>query len=171
MTSELEQSFRTYAASKLEQNYGRIADCLGRLTEDQIWQRAGDASNAPGNLALHLAGNVRQWILHGAGGQADTRVRDEEFAARGGMDREALLERLRGVVEEAAKLIRTAELGRHMLVQKYDVTVLEGIMHVVEHFSYHTGQVAFATKAMLDVDLAYYGSLNQKVKPAEEQIP
>jgi len=171
MTGELGQAFRTYAASKLEQNYGRIADCLGRLTEEQIWQRSGEASNSMGNLALHLAGNLRQWILHGVSGQPDVRVRDEEFAARGGPDREALLAGLRDAVEQASDVIRRADLEKRIYVQNYDITALEGIMHVLEHFSYHTGQVAFATKALLDVDLAYYGSLNKKEKPKEESIP
>ena len=171
MTGELEQAFRTYAASKLEQSYGRIADCLERLTEEQIWQRPGEASNSMGNLALHLAGNLRQWILHGVGGQPDVRVRDEEFAARGGPDRKALLAGLRDAVEQASDVIRRADLEKRIYVQNYDITALEGIMHVLEHFSYHTGQVAFATKALLDVDLAYYGSLNKKEKPKEESIP
>ena len=171
MTTDLEQAFRTYAANKLEQNYGRIADCMGRLTEEQIWQRPGESSNSLGNLALHLAGNLGQWILHGVGGQTDVRVRDEEFAARGGPDCEALLTRLREAVEQSNEVIRRADLAKRIHVQNYDITALEGIMHVVEHFSYHTGQVAFATKAMLDVDLAYYGSLDKKVKPPAESIP
>lgn len=171
MTADLERSFRYYAANKLEQNYGRIADCIGRLTEDQIWRRTGDASNSMGNLVLHLAGNVRQWILHGVGGAPDTRARDEEFAAAGGSGREALLLNLRSVVEAANEVIRQANLSSRMHVQSYDITVLEGIMHVVEHFSYHTGQIAFATKAMLDEDLGYYSHLDEKDKPASEQIP
>ncbi|MEP7362833.1 MAG: DinB family protein [Acidobacteriota bacterium] len=171
MTMDLEQTFREYSATKLEQNYGRIADCLGRLTEEQIWQRPGEASNSLGNLALHLAGNLRQWILHGVGGQPDVRVRDEEFAARGGPSREELLAGLREVVEQTNGVIRNAELAKQIHVQKYDITALEGIIHVLEHFSYHTGQIAFATKALLDVDLAFYGSLNKKEKPEAESVP
>lgn len=171
MTPGLEQAFRDYAAGKMEQSYSRIADCFARLTEEQIWQRTGDASNSLGNLALHLTGNVRQWILHGVGGQADTRVRDEEFTARGGPSREALLAGLRTAVEEANNVIRQADLAKQIHVQKYDITALVGIMHVLEHFSYHTGQIAFATKALLDVDLAFYGSLDKKIKPKEESIP
>ena len=40
------------------------------LSEDAIWWRANDASNAIGNLLLHLAGNIRQWIVSGVGGAA-----------------------------------------------------------------------------------------------------
>jgi uncharacterized damage-inducible protein DinB len=171
MTAALESAFREYAAAKLEQNLSRIVDCLGRLNDTQAWQRAGDASNAPGNLVLHLAGNVRQWILHGVGGQVDVRARDDEFAARGTVSREELAALLTRTVTETAAVIRSADLSRPMSVQGYDITVLEGIFHVVEHFSYHTGQIVFVTKALLDVDLAYYGALNSTEKPPHEQIP
>lgn len=171
MTAATEAAFREYAAAKLEQNLARIVDCLGRLNDEQVWQRAGDASNAPGNLALHLAGNVRQWILQGVDGQADVRDRDAEFAARGGVGREALLEGLRATVAEAAAVIRSAQLDQPMSVQSYHITVLEGIFHVVEHFSYHTGQIVFLTKALLNVDLAYYTALDSADKPPYEQIP
>jgi len=30
--------------------------------------------------------------------------------------------------------------------QAYEVTVFDAIFHVVEHFSYHTGQIVFAAK-------------------------
>ncbi|MBN8731098.1 MAG: DUF1572 family protein [Acidobacteria bacterium] len=171
MTAATGAAFREYAASKLEQNLARIVDCLGRLNDEQIWQRAGDASNAPGNLALHLSGNVRQWILRGVDGQADVRDRDAEFAARGGVGRNELLEELRTTVAEAAAVIRSAQLDQPMNVQNYPITVLEGIFHVVEHFSYHTGQIVFLTKALFDVDLAYYKALDSSEKPPYEQIP
>jgi hypothetical protein len=44
-------------------------------------------------------------------------------------------------------------------VQHYDVTVLEAIYHVVEHFSGHTGQIIFATKMMTGPDLGFYRHL------------
>lgn len=167
----VEESFRDYAVRKLLQSNERIARCFELLSEEQIWHRAGEASNAPGNLALHLAGNVRQWIVHGVGGAADTRVRDAEFAARGGHTRGELLKRLEAAVREAAEVIRTAKLDAPVHVQKYDLPAVEAIFHVVEHFSYHTGQIVFATKAFTDRDLAFYGALNAAAKPASEQTP
>jgi len=77
--------FLDYSARKLRQATGRIEDCLGRLTEEQIWARGAESENAVGNLVLHLSGNVRQWLVAGVGGRPDTRHRDAEFSARGGV--------------------------------------------------------------------------------------
>lgn len=72
----IEQAFLKFSSDKLGQLHGRIRDCLGRLTDDQIWMRHAPNENSVGNLVLHLAGNVRQWIGYGAAGQANIRDRD-----------------------------------------------------------------------------------------------
>jgi hypothetical protein len=40
-------------------------------------------------------------------------------------------------------------------VQGYDVTKLEAIFHVVEHFSGHTFQIIFATKMLTGEDMGF----------------
>lgn len=130
--------------------------------------RAGENSNACGNLCLHLAGNVKQWILHGLGGAPDERVRDAEFAAAGGIGRAELLQRLRSVVEESCRLIESlpdARLTEICHPQNYTVTVLEAIYHVVEHFSLHTGQIILLTKASTGADLSFYAHLKGTTTP------
>ena len=163
--------FLDYSARKLRQLSGRIADCLGRLTEEQIWARGAENENAVGNLVLHLSGNVRQWIVAGVGGQPDIRQRDAEFAARGGFVASGLAEHLRGIVDEAVAVIETLapdRLGEHLTVQSYDETVLEAIYHAVEHFSGHTGQIVYATKLLTGEDLGYYRHLQTTAAHAEQ---
>ena len=155
--------FLDFSARKLRQLAERIEDCLGRLNEDQIWARGAQTENAVGNLVLHLSGNVRQWIVAGVGEREDIRKRDAEFAARGGYSAAALGGHLRQVIDEAAGTIdalRPEQLDRRFTVQSYDVTVLEAIYHVVEHFAGHTGQIIFATKLLTGQDLGYYRHLN-----------
>ena len=158
----LEQIFIDASTARLEQLAGRIETCLGTLTEEQVWARGSDNENAVGNLVLHLCGNVRQWIISAVGGQPDIRERDAEFAARGGLGKAQLLERLRSTVTEANAVIDavTAEkLAERRVIQNYQVSVLEAIYHVVEHFAMHTGQIVFATKMMTGKDLAFYAHL------------
>jgi hypothetical protein len=45
-------------------------------------------------------------------------------------------------------------------VQVYDVSVLQAVYHVVEHFSQHTGQIIFATKLFTGADLGFYRHLS-----------
>jgi hypothetical protein len=163
--------FLDYSARKLRQLGGRIEDCLGRLTHEQIWARASGNENAVGNLVLHLSGNVRQWIVSGVGGQPDIRRRDAEFAAQGGVAASSLTERLRAIVAEAAGIIETIapnRLPEPLIVQGYDVTVLEAIYAVVEHFSGHTGQIIYATKLLTGEDLGYHRYLNTTAAHTEQ---
>src|ERR1039458_6219396 len=127
--------FLDYSAGKLRQMAGRIETCLSGLTEEQIWARSSENENAIGNLVLHLSGNVRQWIVAGVGGRGDTRQREAKFAARGGGSGAELAARLKEAVEEAAGVLAelTPErLGERIVVQHYDVAVLEAIYHVVD---------------------------------------
>src|SRR5450631_2938439 len=87
----VESEFLNFSADKLTQLVGRIETCVEMLTPEQLWTRTSANQNAVGNLLLHLNGNVRQWILHGIGGQADLRQRDSEFAAREGSGAQELL--------------------------------------------------------------------------------
>jgi uncharacterized damage-inducible protein DinB len=155
-----EENFLKFSCEKLTHLNARIETCVSKLTPQQIWTRGAENENAVGNLVLHLAGNVRQWILCGVGGAEDRRDRDSEFDARSG---ENVLERLRGAVDEAVALLAAlphSKLGEQKTIQKhYHVTVLEAIYHVVEHFSMHTGQIMFATKLLTGEDLGFYGYL------------
>src|ERR1700690_3213332 len=93
-----ESLFLDHAVKKLGALSERIATCIAKLTTDQIWMRGAENQNAVGNLVLHLNGNVRQWILGGIGGEPDDRVRDAEFAARGGVTAAELTARLQETV-------------------------------------------------------------------------
>jgi len=162
MDQALDRIFVDFSRKKLLQLAGRIEDCLGRLNTEQIWARGGEHENAVGNLVLHLCGNVRQWIISAVGSKPDIRVRDREFAARGDASAAELAERLKSTVDEAAAVIHSVSaerLAEHVSVQNYDVTVLEVIAHVVEHFSQHTGQIMFVTKMLSGEDLGYYRHL------------
>lgn len=163
----IEQAFLQFSADKLAELSGRIEDCLGRLTADQIWVRNADNENSVGNIVLHLCGNVRQWILSGVGGQPDHRDRDSEFAARGGFQPAELAAKLKAASGEAAEVIRSVPVARLMekkTIQKvYDTTMMEAIYHVVEHFAGHTGQIIFATKLLTGHDLGYYKHLSKSV--------
>jgi uncharacterized damage-inducible protein DinB len=173
MEQALDRIFLDFSGKKLLQLASRIETCLGRLSAEQVWARGSENENAVGNLVLHLCGNMRQWIVSGVGGKPDVRVRDREFTARGDVTPAELAERLKGTVEEAVEVIdkvTAARLAEHVTVQKYDVTVMEAIAHVVEHFGQHTGQIMFATKMMTGQELGFYRHLKTPA-PHGEKTP
>lgn len=137
----------------------RIERCLERLTDEEVWWRANDESNSIGNLLLHLSGNVRQWIVSGLGGRRDARVRQEEFDERRVLPRSELLRRLRETLHEADAVLAELEpsaLLESRQIQGDDVTVMEAIYHVVEHFSMHTGQIILLAKMFKAGEIRFY---------------
>lgn len=137
----------------------RISKCLSHLSETEIWHRPNAETVSIGNLVLHLCGNVRQWIIAGLGGATDTRKRSEEFSEAGPIPTKELVSRLEGTLDEAKGVLDRLDpttLLHPIQVQDYDATGVIILAHVVEHFSYHTGEITYAVKARKAVDLGYY---------------
>jgi len=152
----------------LRHHLPRIESCLKLLSAEEIWWRPNAASNSVGNLALHLAGNVRQWIVSGLGGAADVRRRDQEFTERGPVPRAQLVTSLRRTVLEACRVLRRlsdADLARTYSIQKFRVTGLGTVLHVVEHFAFHSGQIIFITKQVRGRDLAFTHLPGERRRP------
>jgi len=118
----------------------RLKEAIRPLNQDQIWWRPNEASNSIGNLLLHLNGNVRQWIVSGVGGSQFGRNRDAEFEERDHLETAVLETRLGQTVEEAAGVlsrVSKGELQRVRNIQGYEVSGLDAVYHVVEHFAMH----------------------------------
>jgi len=147
----------------IEESVPRIKKCLHLLNEPQIWHRPNAETTSVGNLVLHLMGNLRQWVLSGIDGQPDHRQRAAEFAENGPISTEKLirdLDSLMAEVDQALSRITPEVLVEKRRVQGFEETVLSILVHVTEHFSYHTGQITYYTKSTLNVDTQYYGGLD-----------
>lgn len=174
--SNLSKPFLAQAQRVLKIIYlPRIANCLRLLSQEEIWWRPNAASNSVGNLVLHLNGNVRQWILAGLGGAADTRQRDLEFRERGPIPRRALLTRLRQTVAEACRelaLLSASDLARTYSIQGFQESGLEAVYHVTEHFSHHAGQIILATKMLRAKSLGFTHLPGEKKRrPKARSLP
>ncbi len=134
----------------------KIVRSVEVLNDDDVWWRPNDASNSIGNLILHLCGNVTMWIVGGVGQQPFDRDRQKEFDERRSIPQGELLGKLRAVMSQADAVIQRVDDGTLLTrrrIQGYDVTVLEAIYHVVEHFGMHTGQIILLSKARTGADL------------------
>ncbi|MDX2282628.1 MAG: DinB family protein [Bacteroidia bacterium] len=143
----------------LEESIPRTRRCLGLLSDAELWHRPNANSNSAGNLILHLCGNARQWIVSTLGGEPDLRRRQAEFDERGPVPRgelEALLSRLDTDLRRTLDVLTPEQvLARHS-VQVFEESGMAILIHVVEHFSYHVGQLTYLTKALKDLDTGYY---------------
>ena len=148
----IEQRFLERSRYYLGVEYpAKIRAVLEAVPEDGVWWRPNDGSNSIGNLVMHLAGNVRQWIVSGVGGAPDARRRDVEFATRGGMSAAALADHLTRTLAEVDDVLAglaPEQLGDPRTIQGRQTTVLAAVYHVVEHFSTHTGQIIWIGKLL-----------------------
>ena len=154
------QGVVTFAAKQMRKTEQDILRCVDQLSEEQVWARGGEWENSVGNLLLHLEGNMRQWILHGVGGQPDIRERDNEFALETRVTLAEAREKFSATVAESCAVIETVTPER--LLEVIDPqpggtwrhpTVLEAILLVEGHVRQHMGQIVVLTKQMLAKDL------------------
>jgi uncharacterized damage-inducible protein DinB len=147
----------------IDESEKRINICLGELTEEEVWQRPNPQSNSVGNLILHLCGNARQWVVSGLGGIPDERNRDAEFAEQGSISKEELVAKLRQLMLDIVPVLdrlSPEDITKRYVIQGFNETGLSALIHVVEHFSYHVGQMAYFVKARKAHDLGFYRGLN-----------
>lgn len=153
-------TFLDYSARRLRASQKQIGACCERLSEEQMKHRAGDYENSVANLLLHLAGNLRQWVMHGIAEHPDVRERDAEFAlelAVSAAEARATFDR---TIEEAAAIIETVEPERLLVVIDPQpngtwrhTPILEAIYKVVGHVEHHAGQIVLLTKQLTASDL------------------
>lgn len=143
----------------LEEGIPRIKKCLSKIEDNEVWFRPNAQTVSIGNLCLHLCGNVRQWLVSGIGGKPDIRNRPLEFSEKGPLPKSHLLnelDKLAKEIKETIDGIQVEDLIEKRAVQVYEETALSILIHVIEHFSYHVGQITYAVKSRKEVDMEYY---------------
>jgi len=150
----------------IEESLVRIEQCLAELSQEEIWYKHNPNTNSIGNLVLHLEGNIRQYIISGVGGAADTRERNKEFLDGYSYNKNYLVDKLGSTLRAADTAVQELSydrLSEEVTIQGFPHTRLSAIIHVVEHLSYHVGQITYYTKYIKDIDTAYYGGLDLNV--------
>ena len=162
-TSHAEEFIEASRIFLKEDYLPKLIHCVEHMADDDIWWRPNEQSNSVGNLILHLCGNLRQWIINSMGGGHFHRDRDAEFASRGPVPKEELLASIRATIDEVDRVFATVPrdaLLKHFSIQVYSTTGLQAIYHVVEHFSYHLGQILYIYKMRTGTDPGFYRNLS-----------
>lgn len=118
-----------------------------------LWQIAPPGvTNSGGNLALHLEGNLREYIGRQLGGVDYVRVRQREFDDKG-----------LSVAEVAARVDSLVDLIPGVITsltpEKFDQTFPEDVLgapistrqfvvHLQGHLNYHLGQIDYLRRAL-----------------------
>jgi hypothetical protein len=140
------------ARRQLTHGLAKIEHCLAQLTDEQVWWRPRPEMNSIANLMLHLAGNLRQWIVAGIGGSPDVRNRPGEFSERSSLPKSQVLAKLQEVIRDCdAVLARLTpdDLIAPRRIQGFDVTVTEAIFDAIPHFRGHMQEIIHMTREQL----------------------
>ncbi len=128
---------------------------LTRLTQElrafpdtpALWRTAPGVTNAAGTLALHLEGNLREYIGRQLGQIDYQRDRPLEFSARGIAQGE-LIRRIEAVRDTIPPVI--AALTPAILDATYPeayngaaISTRQFLLHLLGHFNYHLGQIDY----------------------------
>lgn len=112
-----------------------------------LWHTAPGVTNAAGTLALHLEGNLREYVGRQVGGVDFTRDRPLEFSARGveQVDLIARIEAVRALVPPIIAALSDDRLAA-LYPEEFNgspVSIRQYLVHTLVHLSYHMGQIDY----------------------------
>jgi len=114
--------------------------------ESKLWATSGEVKNPPGNLCLHLLGNVNHFIGAVLGKNGYIRKRDEEFTNKN-ISKEKLLADItatKAVVEKAFNNLDASELQKTFPAEVLGKQSTEYMLtYFIGHFMYHLGQINY----------------------------
>ncbi len=155
------------ALYRMDESTRMIQKSLNEIEEDELWLKPNESLNSIGNLILHLCGNIRQYIISSLGETKDVRDRDAEFAIHNQATKSEMFAMLEETVDTAKRVIfdsSSTQLLQVRSVQGFSFSGVGVIIHAVEHYSYHTGQIAFWVKQLKNKDLGFYKGIDLKIR-------
>jgi len=137
-------------ATILGRELGHAAEEIGAYRDEKnLWVTVGAQRNAPGTLALHLAGNLLHYVGAVLGGTGYVRDRPAEFGERD-VPRAELLRRLTECRQTAERTLGGVEAD--VLAAPYPgelppalagMTTRAFLVHLIWHLGWHTGQIYY----------------------------
>ena len=144
--------------SELGSLFGRDLAKLGQQieafpTDEALWQTLPGVMNSAGNLALHIEGNLREFVGRQLGNLPYERNRQLEFSSKGA-SRAELSTRLAELSRSIPTVIK--ELSAEQMEREYPEVVLgaatstqEFLIHLYGHLNWHLGQVDYLRRILL----------------------
>lgn len=120
--------------------------------DEALWRKLPGVTNGAGNLALHIEGNLREYVGRQLGNLAYKRNRELEFSSRG-MPKEELVARIAGLRPSIPAVIEG--LSSEQLEMEYPQVVLEAatstrafLIHLYGHLNWHLGQIDYLRRIL-----------------------
>jgi uncharacterized damage-inducible protein DinB len=129
----------------------QIRSCVEKLSEEQLWWRPNEQANSVGNLVLHVSGSMRHYLSNRVGGIEYERDRPAEFAERGPLAKQQLLETFDETIRQASQVLDSFDTSRFLDTtdeQDYVPTLFDAIFNIAIHLATHAGQIVYVTKML-----------------------
>lgn len=156
---QLHEEIISNACLRMDESLRMIEISLKDLSDQEIWDQPREQANSIANLILHLCGNINQYVISGLGKEADIRDRQKEFSSRDMIEKKNLFAKIQDTIKRAQEVISKStatDLLSYYKIQAFKLSGVGIIVHVVEHLSYHTGQIALLNKLLKNKDLEFY---------------
>ncbi|HMX04336.1 MAG TPA: DinB family protein [Chitinophagales bacterium] len=120
--------------------------------DTMLWETAPGVLNSAGNLALHIAGNLRYFLGNEIAGTGYVRDRDAEFNTKG-LSRSEVCDALRLAIADVE--LTLANMPKEMLGNNYPLDRFGGVQttgfvltYLLAHLNYHLGQVNYLRRIL-----------------------
>lgn len=142
-------------AEDLASLFGRdLSKMIGQIrafpSDETFWETPPGITNSAGTLALHIDGNLREYIGRQLGGVSYTRNRPSEFSARG-VSRDELIVRISELCELVPSIV--GGLSDTQVKSIYPEVVLDApmrtgefLLHLYGHLNWHRGQLDYVRR-------------------------
>ncbi len=120
--------------------------------EDNIWKLEGTISNTPGNLCLHICGNLNHFYGAVLGNNGYVRDRDLEFSNKN-VSREELIkgiEETKIMIEKVFDSMTLNDVNKIYPIDKFGDNVTYGFVfsRLISHMAYHLGQINYCRRIL-----------------------
>jgi hypothetical protein len=138
-------SFSVELTALFERDLNRVVkEVLAFPSDEDLWRTASGVTNSAGNLALHLEGNLREYVGRQIGGIPYTRQRPLEFSTTGLTRAEvaARIDAVRELIGPALAIAPWDEIFPENVLGM-PLTTRHFVLHLMGHLNYHLGQINY----------------------------
>jgi hypothetical protein len=136
MTDETMKLFLRISLHRMYDQYlPKLRQCIGAIDTLQLWERAGNQANSIGGIILHICEQIRRNTTRYQEPGTVFAKGTEDYFPDAGLSREDLLRE----VEDAFSSWR--RVMERLLADTSPTVDMHSMYHLVEHTSYHLGQV------------------------------
>ncbi len=117
------------------------------INEKNLWKLSGEITNTPGNLCLHLCGNLNHFYGAIIGNTGYVRDRDEEFSKKNVSQEELIkgVEETKKMMEKVFDGLTPEDANKIYSLNHFGENVTYGFVfsRLASHLSYHIGQINY----------------------------